>query len=538
MSPKLSAAARLVALVLIASLLVSPARAAEVAIITGDTGELAPGVTARDTGDFSFVVFADQVPANAGLQAIDRSADEEIYLVELGHGLTAEKLGTATRMVLAGEHFAIVAATDAQSRQLDRLQACRERISWAAPQAAGPQIDRPLAARADPLVKTNILDTISEARFSQIVREISGNIVFWLNDNLESTNNRYTYTAGSGDDIDIAAAYFQDRFEAAGYPVTRQSFNVSSTTTDNIIAIKEGTTYPDEIIVVGAHYDSISENPTVLAPGAEDNGSGSAAVLHLAEVLKDYQTERTIHFILFSGEEQGLHGSQYYVSQLGANGWTVVNALTMDMIAGWETNYRVIIEGQHAWEPLMSLLESNVATYSQIISRKDYFSFGSDHVPFQNAGISALLAIDWDYDAYDHYHKTTDTWQYLDSSLGYRIMTGVAATLVDLTNPTPVATAAPAPATRLALAQNSPNPFNPRTVIHFELAGPGRANLRVYDLAGRLVQILVDQDLEAGRHLARWDGTDRTGRQVSSGNYLLRLESGGEVQSRTMTLVR
>lgn len=516
----------------------SPATAGGVGLVTGEADLSKVTSQVRDAGDFRFAVFPGPVPAKSGVLPVTLNADEELFLIEADHADTRAAILATSRLIQPGESFMLVAATEEQSRQLDRLGACRERVTWIDAPTTGASPSPLSLSRADPAVKLAIINALSQSRYSQLVRELSGNIVFWLDDELESTNNRYTHTAGSGDDIDLAAAYLQDRFEAAGYPVTRQSFTVGSTTTDNIIAIKQGTTNAGEIIVVGAHYDSTSENPTSLAPGAEDNGSGTAAVLHLAEVLADYETERTVHFICFSGEEQGLYGSQHYVSELGSNGWNVVHALTMDMIAGWESNYRVIIEGQPAWETLMSLVETNVATHAQIASRKDYFSFGSDHVPFQQAGISALLAIDWDYGSYDHYHRTTDTWQYLDASLGHRILKGVAGTLIDLTNPTPLATAAPDRGARFRLEQNSPNPFNPNTVIRFQLEQDGPVSLAVYDLAGRRVQTLVDRRLDAGRHLAQWRGTDAAGRQVSSGTYILRLESGGRVESRRMVLVR
>lgn len=91
--------------------------------------------------------------------------------------------------------------------------------------------------------------------------------------------------------------------------------------------------------------------------------------------------------------------------------------------------------------------------------------------------------------------------------------------------------------TRLLAA--APNPFNPRTQIAFDLGRGGRTRLVVYDLAGRLVRVLVDQTLAAGRHAVIWDGVDASGRRVASGVYLyaLRPEDGAE-QVRKMTLLK
>ena len=92
---------------------------------------------------------------------------------------------------------------------------------------------------------------------------------------------------------------------------------------------------------------------------------------------------------------------------------------------------------------------------------------------------------------------------------------------------------------RLArLGPNVPNPFNPRTEISFDLARDGQTRLAIFDVRGMLVRQLVDADLPAGLHTAVWDGKNDSGRAVSSGTYLYRLESGQQVLSRKMLLVR
>ena len=83
------------------------------------------------------------------------------------------------------------------------------------------------------------------------------------------------------------------------------------------------------------------------------------------------------------------------------------------------------------------------------------------------------------------------------------------------------------------LEQNVPNPFNPSTVVGFQLSVFGRATVTVYDLLGREVARLIDADLPAGRHSVRFDGTG-----LASGVYLIRLESGGRVATRKMVLLK
>ncbi len=93
-------------------------------------------------------------------------------------------------------------------------------------------------------------------------------------------------------------------------------------------------------------------------------------------------------------------------------------------------------------------------------------------------------------------------------------------------------------ARRPFLAQNVPNPFNPRTVISFSLPVSGQVHLEVYDIGGHLIKTLLNEGLAAGDHSASWDGTDDRGRTVSTGMYLYRLRSGKTDEVRRMTLVR
>jgi aminopeptidase N len=93
-------------------------------------------------------------------------------------------------------------------------------------------------------------------------------------------------------------------------------------------------------------------------------------------------------------------------------------------------------------------------------------------------------------------------------------------------------------AKRLALWPNYPNPFNPQTVIPFELPAPGRVELAIYDAAGRLVRTLLNEARRAGSLSVAWDGADQTGRLVASGTYFARLRFAGDSIVRPLVLVR
>ena len=89
------------------------------------------------------------------------------------------------------------------------------------------------------------------------------------------------------------------------------------------------------------------------------------------------------------------------------------------------------------------------------------------------------------------------------------------------------------------LLQNHPNPFNPQTTISFNLPKETTAHLRVYDLSGRLVRTLLnDEMVQQGRNEVVWNGRDDFGRQVVSGIYFYRLEAAGYTETKRMTLVK
>jgi hypothetical protein len=102
----------------------------------------------------------------------------------------------------------------------------------------------------------------------------------------------------------------------------------------------------------------------------------------------------------------------------------------------------------------------------------------------------------------------------------------------------PISAVAGAPPRRVALHQNSPNPFNPSTLIRFDLPAPSPVRLVVYDVHGRLVRELVAGVLPPGAHRLHWDGRSQAGVEMASGVYLYRLEAGQRSQTRRMILVR
>jgi hypothetical protein len=90
----------------------------------------------------------------------------------------------------------------------------------------------------------------------------------------------------------------------------------------------------------------------------------------------------------------------------------------------------------------------------------------------------------------------------------------------------------------LQLLPNVPNPFNPHTLLRFEVAEPGPATLRVLDVQGRVVRTLLTTDPGRGPRSLQWDGTNDAGQAAASGSYRVRLDQRGRAVERRVVLIR
>jgi Zn-dependent M28 family amino/carboxypeptidase len=193
-----------------------------------------------------------------------------------------------------------------------------------------------------------------------------------------------------------AAAYINQQLRGFGYSPEEQVFPVRRATTKNMIAARKGIL--DSVIVVCAHYDAVGPIRASYCPGADDNASGVAAVLELARMVK--MSRRTIVFILFSGEEDGLIGSQYYVKHPKYPNEKTIFVCNLDMIGylkndtqAYVPNVQKILKDlyvQYPWAPPIVILGGTA-------SDQESFSDIGIPVAFLHTGL------------HNNYHRTTDT---------------------------------------------------------------------------------------------------------------------------------
>jgi len=224
---------------------------------------------------------------------------------------------------------------------------------------------------------------------------------------LENFQTRFIMTSGNAQ----ARQWIKSKFLSFGYTdVSIQQFGVTSNRYDyelenypayNVLCYKPGTQKPDKLIVIGAHYDTVNldadDYGLTYSPGADDNATGTAAVLELARILKDVETNYTVVFAAFSAEEWGLFGSEHLASVMDMEDAKVVLMMNFDMLGNVYSHPNIIkyyCGWSDAYYDAFSAAASRIAGMTTI-NEDDACS--SDDRSFYNFGFSSLCTHEYDF---------------------------------------------------------------------------------------------------------------------------------------------
>ncbi|MCB1230655.1 MAG: M20/M25/M40 family metallo-hydrolase [Verrucomicrobiae bacterium] len=245
-----------------------------------------------------------------------------------------------------------------------------------------------------------------------------------------------------------------------GYTVDRQKYEVDGQEVWNVVAQLPGTEYANEIVVVGAHYDTVPG-----CPGANDNGTGVAALLALANAFTGTQPARTIQFVAFVNEEPPYFqtdsmGSVVYAKQLGRQGAKVAAMISLETIGCYsdEPGSQKLPEGlpPGAFPDVGNFIAFVGNTESQSLidhAKNAYDGAGvdvpslaaalpesingvgwSDHWSFWREGYPAFMVTDTAPFRYPHYHEPTDTPDQIDFPRYTDVVKGLRAVVDSLAN--------------------------------------------------------------------------------------------------------
>jgi len=221
-----------------------------------------------------------------------------------------------------------------------------------------------------------------------------------------------------------------------GVNVTLDDFLYSGKTYYNVVGEILGTTRPQDVYIIGAHFDSVNN------PGADDNASGTAGVLEIARLISRWKCDATIRLIAFDREEQGLIGSDAYANQFKND--LIRGMISLDMIAySTAPNLRkVMLYGRSASNELLLPLKDAMLNYANITATLGGQLDASDHAPFEWRGFDAGLVIEYDVWSNPYYHTqndSVDSPNYINYNYAIDLLKGTLGWLVDAAGIHPVA---------------------------------------------------------------------------------------------------
>ncbi|MGC9394129.1 MAG: M28 family metallopeptidase, partial [Anaerolineae bacterium] len=280
----------------------------------------------------------------------------------------------------------------------------------------------------DPLV-ADLLTRVTTETVAGYDGGLSGEWPILIGGEPYTLTTRYTY---SGVPIAKATQYVYEHLESRGYTASYHNYTLWGTSLRNVIGEKQGLVHPEQIVLLTAHLDSrAATEPHDPAPGADDNGSGSTALLVAADLLASLDFDYTIRLVFFTGEEQGMYGSAAYATDVAAAGEDILGVLNLDMIS-WDakegpdidlhSNNPSIVDDSDA---LATLVAAVIDVYAldlipQIVENGARFS---DHSRFWDQGYAAIMGIE------DYYNPAEVVGEPRDWNTNYHTVNDRLSTL-------------------------------------------------------------------------------------------------------------
>jgi photosystem II stability/assembly factor-like uncharacterized protein len=317
---------------------------------------------------------------------------------------------------------------------------------------------------------------------------------------------------------------------------------------ENVVAERRGSVADDEIILVGAHYDSTSPRPADGAPGADANASGVSCVLAAATAFRNLGVGRTLRFVLFGGAEQSYAGSRAYVEECSVKDEKIVAAVVLDMVGydedrGSRDDAIIRVDGASLW------LGDYVAAVGKLYGLElmfDYEIYGGqgDHCSFWETEYEAVGLFEGGPGTkpnlvYPYYRTPDDTLDKLSIPLATRAAKAAAATVGHLARSEYIGVRDPAVAARDEPRTRRPfrvfpNPYNYASGAGITFDGiSSPATVTVFDVAGRKVG---RSGVAAGRESFVWrPGHD--GRPLAPGLYIYRVAGNDQLEVGKLVVI-
>lgn len=278
----------------------------------------------------------------------------------------------------------------------------------------------------NPIVQ-NILNDVRIDSLTFFIQQLTGEEQVIIGGAPDTIFSRHKDQPGN----EKAFQFVKEKFEGYGLLIDSLQF---SATGKNLLGIMTGTLFPNRKFILGAHYDNVGG---AVAPGADDNASGSAAVIEAVRVFSNYSFPFTIVFALWDEEEQGLLGSNAYASLAASNNDTILGYINMDML-GWDGNSDNIAD-LHVRPIASSLLLADKAMAADTVYNVNLGihlvnpgSGATDHAAFWNNNFTAIgINEEYDGDFNPYWHTPADSLAQLNITFYEKCAKLAYATLGD-----------------------------------------------------------------------------------------------------------
>jgi hypothetical protein len=324
----------------------------------------------------------------------------------------ASELANLAQVLADFDGQVLVRAAPAQLAQIERLGLRLAGLSafTLQPQRTGTAL-APQVITPDPIIQT-ILNRVQTGDLILQAEKLSGEVPVIIE------GSPYTIlTRWSRSDVPIqrATRHVHDVLSSFGLETAYHYYNLPGTgERRNVLAEQPGLTQPDKIVLIVGHMDSTSQTPATYAPGADDNASGTTAVLAAARQLHQLDFAYTIRYVLFTGEEQGLYGSAAYAAWAASQGHDIVAVLNLDMIAYDPNNdmhFDVFVRPSNIGDMAIAQTFTDVNTAYNINLAPTIIQQAvsySDHYSFWVNGYNAVLGIEEWVNGNPYYHTVND----------------------------------------------------------------------------------------------------------------------------------
>lgn len=368
----------------------------------------------------------------------------------------------------------------------------------------------------------NIINAVNRDSLVQQLRNLSGEDPVVITGVTTTIDHR---VAGWGNNQ--AAVYLFQEMQKLGLETRYHNYSLSGR---NVIAIQEGTIYPDEYIMICAHYDAVDY------VCADDNASGCAAVIEAARIFKDLEFEYSIIYAFWDEEEIGLIGSEAYATQSASDGDIIHSVINLDMIS-WDSDEDMVAELHSSYNANSVELADYMVEVNSLYGLEVNpvielpGTTYSDHSSFWNNGYPSVLVIEEYYggDFNPYYHTEQDQIDILNMDYFVAMSQLSIGTLASKATLDVNVGIEESMANGISEMRIFPNPANGYTKLNLQLNKAQNARVSILNAVGQ--EILVVQD----NYLAQDKITIQLPLQsLNTGIYLVKIEVENGVSTQKL----